>query len=199
MTLSAEARQDGRWRTALHEAGHVVASVVLNGGQRGCLLAGAVAFDEGGGLAFPSPTLPKDDEAIMVAAGRLAEDLMQLFPPPGEAPPPDVLASTLGDGAEGVKADAAKAVPDEVAVAQHCIEGVEARPWLWYRRWHEIQLEAAVLVERNAARIVQLARILYSEGFAGSAATRKVFDEESGTAIEERNGHESQEHPPEDA
>lgn len=45
--LTPEAR---RWRTCVHEAGHAVAALLL--GRAGI---GAVVFDEGGGLATPTP------------------------------------------------------------------------------------------------------------------------------------------------
>ena len=50
-TLTPEAR---RWQTCVHEAGHAAAALLL--GVEG---VGAVVFDEGGGLATPTPETAK--------------------------------------------------------------------------------------------------------------------------------------------
>lgn len=162
-----------RWVVSIHEAGHAVAAFALTGTRVVMTL-----HEDGGGAAWPLRNLSPTDQAIMTAAGPLAEPLAERYaepdvPPPiagpGKWPPPRLptleTAATAETAAE-LKSDLARSPSDHVAIARWCIAGVERDPERWAQRHAWVHTLAERLVRDHEEHIVEAARVLYLRGVA---------------------------------
>jgi len=156
----------GRWKTALHEAGHACAALALGG-----TCARLAICPDGHGMAFIDGLLPFD-HAITLAAGAAAEGALGDEPaPPGPEPqsvharreayhPPAEELSSLA-----ARFPRATAVSDERAVAQFSISGLEHEPpERWAQRYYTIHAVASQVVEDHRQQILRLARELFRRG-----------------------------------
>jgi len=152
---------DPRWVTAVHEAGHIVASQVL-GGQS----VGAVLFSAGGGAAYVGK-LGAFEDALMTACGPAAERLAEVHSPPDVADRDDLpVAETIDcDAAEDLRVDLGPS--DDRCIAEWAITGYESEPDRWARRHAWIHREADLLVKRHERAILAVASELYAHGVAG--------------------------------
>jgi len=147
-----------RWRTALHEAGHVVLARVL-GSPRNF----AAVFDDDGGMAFDK--LPNDsiEAALVTAAGRIAESLADTFSAPMDQPAPSAFSSADSKDFRRAGDRHEKDTPcDEDRVAQWCIAGHADLVESWAQRHAWITSYARGLVAENAELIRRVAEHLYS-------------------------------------
>jgi hypothetical protein len=150
-----------RWRTCLHEAGHVVAARRLFGRA-----GGAAVFEDGSGVAdvgrqVDVPASFKD--ALATAAGAAAESLGERYSPP-PVPMPVPLEVAYPEAAGRLKADVAMLMPDEVAIARWCIHGREGEPDLWARRHGWVQAAAQDFIAEHRHEIVDSATALFGRG-----------------------------------
>jgi len=158
---------DPRWVTAVHEAGHIVATRLLGGRS-----VGAVLFSAGGGAAYVDE-LGTFEAALMTACGPAAECLADLHSPPdvadrGELP----VAETIDrDAAEDLRADLGPS--DDRRIAEWAITGCEAEPDRWARRHAWIHREAYLLVRRHEHAILAVASELYAHGVAGPSPAKE--------------------------
>jgi hypothetical protein len=158
---TAEGAQIARWKTCLHEAGHVVSGkVLLKHTSR------AIVFGDGGGVADVGgeggvPFLFED--ALTTAAGGAAESLADLHPVP-DLPLPVPLEVVYPDVVEPKRLAVRKMMTDEVAVARWCIAGIETQPDRWANRFHWIRREARLFVARHQREIVEVATVLFGRG-----------------------------------
>lgn len=152
---------DRRWVTAVHEAGHIVATRVLGGRS-----VGAVLFSAGGGAAYVGE-LGAFETALMTACGPAAECLAEVHSPPDVADRGNLpVAETIDcDAAEELRADLGPS--DDRRIAEWAITGHEAEPDRWARRHAWIHREAELLVRRHERAILAVASELYARGVAG--------------------------------
>jgi len=149
------------WRTCLHEAGHAVAGWrLLHRTTR------AAVFGNGSGVADLGgeggvPVCFKD--AAATAAGKAAESLADLYPPPLVAMA-EPLEKTYPEEAGRLMAGVASLMPDEVAIARWCIEGREDQPNLWAKRHDWVRASASEFVLEYQHEIVETAAGLYARG-----------------------------------
>ncbi len=157
---------DPRWVTAVHEAGHIVATRVLGGRSVGAVLFSA------GGAAYVGD-LGAFEDALMTACGPAAERLVELHTPPEVADRADLpVAETIDrDTAEDLRADLGPS--DDRRIAEWAITGYEAEPDRWARRHAWIHREADLLVRRHERTILAVASELYAHGVAGLSPSKE--------------------------
>ncbi len=160
-----------RWLVAVHEAGHAVVGLLLAGDPTE--RAGAIIETHQGDGCAPIPSsLGRFDYIIAVAAGPVASELLEHVPvpplPTTADRPTDV--STLrvfpGESAIAVEeiAPPEPTDPDEVRIAEACIEGFARQPWVWLRNYDNFQREARRMVLENRAAILAVAEIVFAKG-----------------------------------
>lgn len=160
---------NNRWIAAVHEAAHGVVGFELGGRVTGLGLA---AID-GAGLASVHD-LCGSNHAIMTAAGAVSEYLAdqheapQLLDVDVVAPEPvdptDSEASRFCFAVARATIQPTHYQSDSRSIALWAIGGHEDDPSGWQRRVSFVQRVATDLVERNADRIVRLARELFVKG-----------------------------------
>lgn len=157
-----------RWTVSLHEAAHAVAAWELTGRR-----ATATLHQGGGGAAWPVEEMSATDNAIMTAAGPLAEALAARYPVPemaqsvaGGTPPelPTVESVATTETAAELRREIARAAPDHVVLARFCIGGVEDQPERWAKRHAWIRSVAKRLIRSHERSIVAAARVLHLRG-----------------------------------
>jgi hypothetical protein len=167
------ARQRYRWRTAIHEAGHVVIACVTTGK----FLAGAQILFADCGCAY----LPEQHDdflcAVAVAAGRAAEVLAERHDPPAVPrsagkPSPKLRTRAIHDG---LKSDRRASIPDTVVLARWAIAHVEDEPGRWESRLRWVYRTAEDLVAHHEASILAVAALLYSRGIVLSADVARIL------------------------
>jgi hypothetical protein len=154
-----------RWRTCLHEAGHVVAARVLLKDAG----AAAVVLDAGGLAYIDVPDLLLTcDHALAVAAGPAAESLADVYTPPTEAPDPAAVVSGDAPASKSLHAsfaaDLRAGASDAVRLARWCCERCPNEPDRWARRHVWITHEAGFFVRNHAQEIASIATRLYARG-----------------------------------
>ena len=153
-------RPTDRWWICLHEAGHVAAMWFLKKERLvGAYVSGDIACSLDNGHADTW------NDAIMVAAGRAAEELAgRAKPPPlpGGRPQLDPILSTPSFHAKERREY--PQVPDHVWLARWTITGLENWPERWAPRIRQVQREAERFVAHRAHFIVRLAEQLYLHG-----------------------------------
>ncbi len=150
-----------RWRTCLHEAGHVVAGVALLKQT-----SRAAVFSDGGGVAClggGSDVPQTDEEALAVAAGIAAGALSHEYQPPQVQPLPPV-EDRYPELASRLKARSGTTMSDDEAIARWCIQGVEGRPHRWKRRHDRLHDQAASFVTVYTGKILEVATALFGCG-----------------------------------
>ncbi|KLU02968.1 hypothetical protein RISK_004938 [Rhodopirellula islandica] len=156
---------DHRWETAIHEAGHAVAAIVLGGKCTHAELtldSGHVLLDE----------LSPDDRAFAVSAGPAAEFLAGLHEPPprpmGEMGQGSVDLGHLPEPHTSPETPAKEpswfSPPDDVKVARWAIEGCEKEPERWASRVYFARHIAHKIIEDHRDEILTLASRLYLAG-----------------------------------
>ncbi|MCC6951313.1 MAG: hypothetical protein IT433_07685 [Phycisphaerales bacterium] len=158
-----------RWIVSLHEAAHAVAACVLTGTR-----VVATLHQNGGGAAWPLDDLAPTDNAIMAAAGPLAEALAERYSAPEHpslvacdtTPPPLPTVETVATvrTAAELRSIVVRGIPDHVVIARWCIAGVEKQPERWAHRHAWIQSLAKRLIRSHEKSIVEAARVLYLRG-----------------------------------
>lgn len=149
---------------SLHEAGHAVVAWTLTGKR-----AIATLHQGGGGAAWPLEEMSATDNAIMTAAGPVAESLADRYQAP-ELPsamasgPPTVETIATAATAAVLRHEIEHAAPDHVVLARFCIAGIENEPERWSRRHAWIRSVAQRLVCDHECSIVETARLLYLRG-----------------------------------
>jgi len=156
-----------RWKTAIHEAGHCITAIIL-GGQCHRL----AIHHTGGGIAFVTGLSPFD-HAVMVAAASEAETLLADSPPPEREPSPEsfdvpdpISELTATEKLEHIAAKhpVNKSPTDEHCIAQFCIRGLESEPERWAQRYHLIHHIAAQVVRDHRDAILRVATELFTRG-----------------------------------
>jgi hypothetical protein len=149
-----------RWKTCLHEAGHVVAAKRLLGHA-----TGAVVFDDGSGAAYvggeEAPVGFKD--ARVRAAGPAAEKLADQYPPP-DMPVPVPLEVAYPETAGPLKAEIPTLLSDAEIIARWCIQGHEAEPNLWTLRHGFVTTSAEDYLAEHQQEVVEIATVLFGRG-----------------------------------
>jgi len=149
---------------SLHESGHAVVGVGLFGGT-----ATGVLGRNGGGLAHGKYRDPATavSVAILVAAGRAAENLSDDYGPPCAIPGP---AGIVGDAPSlpcpatpGENLGMERGVPD-AQVVDRCAVNLDVPPELLFLWRRFIRDSARELVARHELRIVSTAMQLYRFG-----------------------------------
>jgi hypothetical protein len=160
-----------RWTVSIHEAGHAVAAFTLTGTR-----VVATLHENGGGAAWLLTEMPPTDNAIMTAAGPLAEPLAERYAAPeipqpvegtAQSTPPALPTLESVGTAETVaelKSDLARFVRDHVVIARWCIAGVEKHPERWAQRHAWVHTLARRLIADHEEHIVEVARVLYLRG-----------------------------------
>lgn len=154
-----------RWKTCVHEGGHMTAAAVLLGDT-----ASAAVVLASGGLAYidtPDPlrTFP---QALAVAVGPAAESLADVHPAPEAEPTPAPLvradAPPEQSAHAALTAELRAGQPDAARLARWCCECCPHEPQRWARRHAWIQREARRFVQDHAQEIVTVATRLYARG-----------------------------------
>jgi hypothetical protein len=171
-----------RWRIACHEAGHVVAGVMLGGRVTGALIIAT------GGQALVDG-LYSDRFAFMIAAGPLSESLASSHEPPvcESVVNPEQLASTSVAGVErdlaiascfaDLEAIPRSALSDDRHLAEWAITGREDQPQSWARRVEFCHHVAGQIVDKNAGAIVRIAEQLFIRGrLSGQEITNLISE-----------------------
>lgn len=161
--LTAEETVARRWKTCLHEAGHIVAGrTALKRTVK------AVVYNDGVGAAYLEIDggLPRTfEEALAVAAGSEAEALAEAHAPPEASQPAPALTTTDSQSVKPMVTQLRRSPSDAVALAQWCIRGIENEPDRWAKRCYWIRREANLFVARHQQQIVDAAKGLYANGF----------------------------------
>lgn len=157
-----------RWVTAVHEAGHAVAALELDGQCEGLVL------NVDGGLAHVTVPCP-DREAYMIAAGPTAQELAGKNAAP-ELQGPEKLGTTKAlhpkeDFMFALSVELAE-VPgsmrtletDERRLAVWAIGGHESEPDSWARRIQFANYVAHKVVSANVEKIIRVAEQLFIHG-----------------------------------
>ncbi|NLF09678.1 MAG: hypothetical protein GX594_17105 [Pirellulaceae bacterium] len=159
-----------RWRVSIHESGHLAVGLLLaaDPSER----AAAIIESRAGDGCAPIPkSLGHFDRMIAVASGPAADEMLEREPVP---PLPvtrgrPVNVSSLPvfpdeprEGGEGTAKE--KSDPDEVRIAEWCIEGCARRPWEWLRNHENITTEARRMVMEHRAAILAVAREVFRDG-----------------------------------
>lgn len=160
-----------RWDVAIHEAGHAVAGLLLAADPTE-KAAAIIETHQGDGCA-PLPTsLSRFDYIIAVAAGPVANELLEHEP----APPLPRVADRQADvstlrvfpdeprPAVEETAPPEPTDPDEVRIAEACIDGFAKQPWAWLRNYETFQREARRMVIENRRLILAVAKIVFAQG-----------------------------------
>jgi hypothetical protein len=165
-----------RWRAALHEAGHLIAALVLmppSHRLRASLVRAVV--DGAAGCVETFARQPTGNaEAVMIAAGCAAEGLAASHGPPanradaeaGAAPPtrlPWRVYFTADDNRKAV-ASATSGPSDDRRVAVWAIEGHESEPGCWADRVADLRAEAEAIIAENKPAVLAAARRLFLDG-----------------------------------
>ena len=159
-----------RWTVSVHEAAHCTIGLLL--ATDPTEKAAAIIGSHFGDGCAPLPTsLGRYGFILAVAAGPAAVELFECEP----APPMPVTrgrpvnVSSLPvfpdeprEGGEGTAKE--KSDPDEVRIAEWCIEGCARRPWEWLRNHENITTEARRMVTEHRAAILAVAREVFSDG-----------------------------------
>jgi hypothetical protein len=176
---------DPRWKTALHESGHLTAAHVLGG-----KVYGAVLFPDLGGLASFDELSP-DAVAFATAAGPIAGTLSERFDPPAltdalptsPLTPDEIERLPVFDSAASIAADLGRSagdrkagVDDDVSLAQWAIQGRWDDPDCWAERVAFAQHVAGEIVRDNADTIVRVARELYTRGSLGATEITQLLE-----------------------
>ena len=169
---------NGRWPTAIHEAAHGVAAIIL-GGE--CHEIGIL--DDDSGIALVDG-LSRFDHAVMVAAGVEAEQMLADATPPETNPRPESF-HIRAEKSELTPADKLDSIAsrfppgsspsDERLVAEFCIGGLEAAPHRWAERYFTIHAVAAKVVDDHRAAIVRVAHELFARGVLSGPEIEKAI------------------------
>lgn len=169
---------NSRWLTAIHEAGHGVASIAL-GGE--CLQL--VVYHDATGLASLDCLSPTD-RAIAVAAAAAAEELLSDVQAP-EAPAPEsfhirehISEPTPAEKLESIAArfPASSTPTDEHCIAHFCISGLEDElPERWVQRFYFIHAVASRVVQDHRDAILRVASELFVRGVLSKLEIQEVM------------------------
>jgi hypothetical protein len=173
-----------RWQLALHESAHAVAALVLGGRALGvCLLDG-----DGGGLC-QSDELNPTAEAFMVAAGPEAETLSKTYPVPDIAVQLEsasianietlpIFASSPALACRMLRTPDTRPQNDSDArhLALWAIFLHEDDPESWVRRIALARNVAQELVERNAEKIVAVAKKLFQRSSLSESEIKTIVE-----------------------
>lgn len=167
--LKAEAEVEARWRTAIHEAGHVITSMIFAPKKWNT----TVILPNLGGLAYNCADFPEIQNAIIMAAGRAAEQLIKTCPVPATPQQAPSLGNPLGNAfnklpkefKETLAVDNAIGESDERRLALYAIAGHELKPEEWLPRLREVERQAAVLVRQYRPSILIVATELFKAGY----------------------------------
>ncbi|NLF10128.1 MAG: hypothetical protein GX594_19435 [Pirellulaceae bacterium] len=159
-----------RWHVSIHESGHLVAGLLL--ATDPTEKAAAIIGSNFGDGCAPLPTsLGRYGFILAVAAGPAADEMLEREPVP---PMPvtrgrPVNVSSLPVFPDEPRKDREetakeKSDPDEVRIAEWCIEGCARRPWEWLRNYENITAEARRMVMEHRASILTIAREVFRDG-----------------------------------
>jgi hypothetical protein len=149
-----------RWKTAIHEAGHLVIGLLLAADPtERCF---AVLKSDGDGEASMPISTNSDDQICATACGPVAQDMLRVSPcprPPEPSPLVEVprLPVFPDEKSQGRTTAPPEPTPDAVRIARNCIEGFERHPWLWLRNYQTLMDEAHRRVFENASLILSVA------------------------------------------
>lgn len=172
-----------RWRTSLHEAGHVAAIIVLARRHHEIpTLCGAMLVS-GGGLAYgtypakENPCYP--DGAIIAASGKHGEKLANRFRPPRlqeqptaitpDTPPAKMSTETF----KGFEQDHKEGAFDSDKVRDYCTRTKIGE--LWSRRYKEVHREARQIIRDHKREVIAIARLLYERGMVSSSEIAEIM------------------------
>ena len=165
-----------RWRAALHEAGHLVAHLVLTppGHRLRRLIVRAVVDGAAGCVELVPPLADATAETLMTSAGLGAEALAAKHGPPaskadaerGAAPPtrlPWRSYFSPTDDREAVRS-AASGPTDDRRIALWAVTGHESAPETWASRVADLRAEAVAIIAENKPAVLAAARRLFLDG-----------------------------------
>jgi hypothetical protein len=149
-------------RTCLHEAGHAVAVRHLLKQD-----STPAIFDNVSGAAYyngATEEINTTDEAIMIAAGKVAGFLAQQYPPP-DLPPAPPLTTTYPEQTTVLLEDIkAPGMSDAVRLAKWAVRDVEDRPHRWARNYYLLMDKTELFVRDHQQEIVEVATELFTHG-----------------------------------
>lgn len=154
-----------RWRVACHEAGHILAAVLLKNDS-----ASGVVLNSEMGCSFVdiADPLRSFDDALIVAAGPAAQRLADTHRPPSESPLPASVVDPAAPASQSmhaeILADIPNSPPDSVRIARWCCDACPDQPDRWPARHAWIMNEAEHLVRINTPEILDAARELFLRG-----------------------------------
>jgi len=159
-----------RWRSALHEAGHVVAALVFNREDHVARTVRAVVA-KSGACTICVPPLTGYEEAFEAACGPAAEFLAEKVRPPGPVPtcrrrrpgPSEPAFLTRMTDYECARPHPLE-TSDERRIALWAINGIEGEPERWAERVTRLRWHTYLFVRDAAGPILAAARRLYREG-----------------------------------
>jgi len=154
-----------RWATAVHEAAHGVAAIVL-GGECSQLSV----HHDGGGLAFLDGLSPFDHAIVTAAPTAAAEILADVSPPEIEPTTesfdvrPSICDLTPREKLEFAAKFSAGVPTDEQSIAAFCIAGLADQPLRWSERFYGVHHIADQVVSDHQTAILAVARELFARG-----------------------------------
>ena len=179
-----------RWRTAVHEAAHIVAAAALAvEGYRPAPMMRAILLPGRNATAYVDYG-DEYERAVICAAGPLSCPLGRRYRPPrlatppaqvtAEAPPAGistaVFASVVADHAKTGITDR-----DAEVVRAYCAAST-AGPAVWAGRWRAVHTKARAIIREHRAAILAIARPLYASGFVGSLDVAAILKEHTPNA-----------------
>jgi len=169
--VQAETPVEERWRSCLHEGGHVVVGLLATAPEKRCF--GGAVIRRPVSCCWTPLAVRRFDEGVVIAAGAAAEALARSFLPPGPLPNRTALAVTVRAVMRS-RVGKKLAVPgpsDTVALAAWAVKNHEHHPDAWAGRWTRARYEAEGHVQQHARRIIAAADLLF---LAGAVLPRDV-------------------------
>ena len=153
-----------RWRTALHEAGHVAAERVLKNNP----LVGAFVMGRHAAADVGRDGCNAFFDAVVLAAGRAAGELADRVEPPPLPKGRPQLAPEMADPSRRAKLRReyrrGLGLSDDVLLARWAIGGKESEENRWAGRVYWVRQAADRFVAKNAGFIIRIAKWLYLHG-----------------------------------
>jgi hypothetical protein len=159
--------QLSRWKTSLHESGHLMAGKILLRDEMGY----AVVLPTGGGIAFTGDEAEGRrltfNEILGIVVGPVAERLAERHNLPDEIPKPSsVVEPGPPEKSEytNFKSIMKTTETDSVKIAKWCVLECPDNPERWVQRYRWIHREAERFVRDYESEIVKIARKLFCGG-----------------------------------
>lgn len=160
-----------RWRTSLHEGGHLVAFLAACDDAE-VVVTSFVSTDGGGGSLLPKKQIHRDDFALSLAAGEIAAESFAAEPvPPLQEPfAPEVNAGPVESSPDELVRvplpDEELGPDDATLIARWCIERHSREPAKWAERYAVAMNAARFAVYENKRAILFVAREIFATGVA---------------------------------